>query len=111
MTMHDDITAQQIDLSETVPGGSGVRLILSPAEQISAAMRHVGRAAGESSGFSVRHLDECVGFDVRRVFVAVLRVGELVYRCHVCTTYDRALDAALKMAMVLRDRAVNGDDE
>lgn len=110
MSIHDDLTAPSLDLPETIPGGpgSGIRPILSPEEELAAAMRDVGRARGLSHGFGIRPIDECVGLEIRRAFVGYLRVGGGVTHGPVCATYDGALDGALWLALRLRAAWVNG---
>lgn len=111
MSIHDDLTAPSLGLPATIPGGpgSGIRPVLSPEEELAAAMRDVGRARGESSGWGVRPVDEVCGFELRRAFQAYLKIGDnWVMHGQVCGTYDLALESVAWPALRLRAWAVNG---
>ena len=109
MSIHNDETMPALDLP-TVPGGSGLRAILTPEEELAACLRDIGRARGESVGWSVRPIDEPCGFELRRVYQARIRIGTWEMHGQVCGTYELALESISWPALRLRELCVNGSE-
>lgn len=104
MTPHDAITEPAPDCALTVPGGSGPRRIQETTEELlSAALRDLGRARGVSTGWGVRVLSECVGFDVRRAYQSYIRVGDWTYQGLVSATYATTVESMTWVTLRLRE--------
>lgn len=90
----------------TVPGGSGsgIRQIHATTEELlSAALRDIGRARGVSTGWGVRVLSECVGFEIRRAYQAYVRIGSWSMQGTVSAVYAPTVEGMAWAILRLRE--------
>lgn len=77
---------------DTVPGGSGLRVIPTIEADISRLLHHIGRALGESTGFTIRVQYEPIGLDTRRVFRGRITIGDWRFDGGLFASYERCLE-------------------